>query len=238
MADRQARDAANRPSRSGSARHGFRIDKVGDGKSLLTRFGGVTQTDRRYKNLAFVELPVGQNSTFKIPVAILGDRIVVCKIPIKEGMKELGELAIRLDRLKRRIGDALQTTSNFFRNLQPELQLSQDRALKLAKDGRDTLRTELASLEAERQAIRKEVEKLAKGQKLDFGNTDELVKGLSSRREQLDEWIAKVEASVKEANDPTTIKAKERIIAAQSLEQLKQDFDSSASLYEQLLQRV
>jgi tetratricopeptide (TPR) repeat protein len=190
--------------------------------------GLIPRTEESYAHLAIVKVLSGGKVRAQMPVAMLGERTVDCLLRVSAEDEEQGHKELRRDRWLRRIYDSLKVSADRVAELNELGKKSLRReALDLAKEGLQSLETDLKSLNEEKDL-------LAKEGGLDLGEGKQLLDELDKRRQELDRFVSRLGKVIKEEKDPKRRDMLSDVERARLLE-TQADFDQAIDLYEKIL---
>jgi hypothetical protein len=191
--------------------------------------GAVVSPDA-YKGLAFVEVKNSTETLAQIPVEIVDDRTVVCRVSVKEE-SEKARLQLRGEGWLRRLYEDLRLANSRVAELNGQLQGASEKALDQARAGLKGLTRELADLSAEHDALEAAGKQVPGA--LDLSEGEQRLRDLEGQRKQLVEFIASLEANLRENEQVRILKT--MVQQGQGLEN-QAEFPKAIALYEQILQ--
>jgi hypothetical protein len=213
-------------------------------EKISTDQNGAVQSREVYKNLAYVLVDDGSGERKKIPVEILDDRTVVCVIKIQAGGERVGQFGIRRGSLLRRLDEDRNSVEVLWNQLQKENSLSPQKWLDRANEGLKILQTELIALTAEFDQLQKEHTALSKDPKIvkpdlfDLVTADQMLKGLETRRDKLNESITKMNDRVKNGDFEKLAQQQKKWVddvrKAESMEE-QANYPEALATYERIL---
>jgi hypothetical protein len=195
-----------------------------------TGLDGLIVTPDAYANLAFVTVYRGGVPPAQVPVEIVDDRVVVCRVDVSAAAQAAGQVQLRRDRWIRRTLEGLRVVATRFTDLNAALARSPEAALELAQEIRKGITGEIDNLTAERDQLRRNTARP------DLSQGELLLSQFQDERGKLDNFITRQEALIKHANDPET-KALQTKIERAHLRETEADFAGAIALYEEVLRR-
>jgi tetratricopeptide (TPR) repeat protein len=199
-------------------------------RQVTTDQEGLTpRTEESYAHMAIVKVLSGGKVRAQMPVAMLGDRTVDCLLRVSAEDEEQGHKELRRDRWLRRIFDSLTVAADRVH----ELNELGKKALR--RDAFDKAKEGLQSLESDLKSLNEEKELLAKEGGLDLTEGKQLLDELDTRRQELDRYVSHLGKVIKEEKDPKKQEVVSDIERARLLE-TQADFDQAIELYEKILE--
>jgi hypothetical protein len=194
---------------------------------------GLVVTDRPFANVAFVQVLSGPTERARFPVALVDDRIVVCRLRANVEADARGQLELRKDRWMRRIYDLLLADGSRVQYLNERLRTSREDALAVSQAGVKGLEEDIASLRLEHQHLCEEADKLGKGA-LDLSEGDQRLKELCNRQQALKDFKNRLEKALQDegseqAKTLRTVLERARLLESQA------EFDQALQLYRKVL---
>jgi hypothetical protein len=218
----------------GTQVHVYHNAYQGEPRKLNTEADGWVPTgDESYANVAFVRVLSGKTVRAQIPVVLVDDRTVVCRVTVSPEAEAQGQLDLRRDRWVRRIYDSLRLATDRVRKLNELVGPSRAEALKRAQEGAKGLQADLSSLRQEQEALTEVAAKLPGG-KLDLSEGEQRLKELGEREVELAKFIGGLEKVLKEENDPAVQKLKGMLEQARLLE-TEAEYGHAIELYTKVL---
>jgi hypothetical protein len=186
-----------------------------------------------YHHVAFVQILTGDTPlSGQIPVEILGDQVVVCRMHVDAKAEKSGRFEFDKKHLLLRLNDSLLAASGLVSELN---QISKNpnaraEALQRAQAGLKDLQTDLTTYRQE-QARLSELD-----QKLDLQVVREGLGKLDQKREEFQEYIASLERVIKEEKDPVRAELINKADQAKLLDKDAQ-YDQAIALYEEVVKK-
>jgi tetratricopeptide (TPR) repeat protein len=193
---------------------------------------GLFETKAVFAKVAYVQIKSGGTPLVTLPVPLVDDRTIVCRMSRDENAIKQGEVILRLNRWVRWSYEALSTSDQQQSEYNAALSGPLDQAIKLGQQQLDATKTEIGRLTSERG----ELVKLAAGHKvgIDLREGDQLIGELSRRQTLLQKSLVKVDKLQK---DEESDAKKEQLAALERAEWFaaQADFDQAIRLYEKVL---
>jgi hypothetical protein len=198
------------------------------GVELTTGADGLVVTPDAYAGVAFVQVLVGKDVKVQIPVEIVDDRTVVCRVSISKEDFVKSRLDLRREGWLRRIYEELRLANDRVARLNALLEKAPEEALQAARQGQKGLTRALTSLRAEEDELRRAADGL------DLGEGDQRLRELGEQRDRLGKFITNLEGVIREA---TSQKAKDLKMMVQraSLLESQADYPQAIALYRKIL---
>jgi hypothetical protein len=221
--------------KTGTPQVGLQVEVSEHGFQDKPRSARATNSDGRvqfepFSNLAFVRvLNSSGTPVARLPVEILGDRLVVCEVEVSSEGDLVGALVDRRNRLLKQVYETLQQQSVVLKEIQGLK--SREEALERAKDG-------LAALDKEANNLRDLVGQLrqdARGkERVDLTECERGLEALRTWREPLQRSIKDLQEIIKVENDPRLRGWKEQVYKAKGLE-AEAEYGQALAIYEKVL---
>lgn len=203
--------------------------KDGPAEKLVPRSDGLVATGEVYDKAAFVRVMVGTVQKAQLPVLLLDEQTVVCRLGAVADpqAEQRGLLLSRRDYWERRILDGLSVADERVRELNRLEDRSPDVLLARAGADRKALDDDLATLRAMGKELRDT------DAKLDLSAGDKLLAALKRRGDALQTYIETVR---REAKQSTEVRAKllEKYARAKLLEE-EAEYAQALALYDEIL---
>jgi hypothetical protein len=195
-------EATRAPAKAGTqvAISRFSFKEVAGVEERVTDKNGLVQTARDYQNVAFVRVV---RARIRIPVPILDDRIVECRVAEKPEDETFAGLEVRKERWVKHLLERMQVLSDLAKELS-ELEskalfaAARDRALPNLKD----LEAEMVGFQEEHDELREAARKLGAEGRLGLKEGEQLLHTLQAQREKLATHITDLQNALKEQSDP------------------------------------
>jgi hypothetical protein len=204
-----------------------------EAEELTTNQGGLVVSRNNYQHFAVVQVRSGAEVRAQFPVALIGERTVVCRLKIQPDAENLTALEFRKDLWVRRIMDNRRVASERVANLNSELGKSLEGALELARAGLSSMDSEVAQLDSEREQILLLAAKSTA--KLDLREGELALEALRMKKKELEAFVSRNESVLKEATSPAALARKQMLEQARLFE-LDADFDQAIALWEKVLE--
>src|SRR5207302_8131954 len=120
-----------------------------------TNADGLVQSDRAYRNLAFVLISASGKAVAQVPVEIVADRTVTIPVLVQPEAVKLGELALHRQRRQQRLGESLEVADSAFKELNATVGSSRTLARSKAQATLKLLQADIASLTNERASLQR-----------------------------------------------------------------------------------
>jgi hypothetical protein len=178
----------------------FDFKEVAGVEERSTDRDGLVVTGRDYQNVAFVRVV---RARVRIPVPILDDRIVECRVTNKPEDETFAGLEVRKERWVKHLLERMQVLSDLAKELS-ELEskalfaAARDRALPNLKD----LETEMVGFQEEHDELRDAARKLGAEGRVGLKEGEQLLRTLQAQREKLATHITDLQNALKEQSDP------------------------------------
>lgn len=192
---------------------------------------GYFESGTAVNKVAYVRVLSGATPLVEFPLALVDDRVVVCRMSENQAALRQGEIELRRQRWVRwhleALGAADQRLAEFNAMLGPK---TLEEALKLGQQGHEALTAEIERLRGERIRI----VQLAASHKTaapDLSDGDQLSTALSRRAEQLAKYLVDLDKMVKEATGDERKALVAQLKKAEVLEK-QADFDKALEIYD------
>jgi hypothetical protein len=203
------------------------------GEELTTRNGlAVTRDD--YRHLALVQVGSSDNPLAQFPVAILDEGPVDCRVKVRPEAEALAPLENRRDLWVRRVYDGLNFSGFVAQRLKERLNQSLEAALKEGQNGLKNLDGELAQLVEERDDLQKLARGLKRPATLELSEGEQRLDELKQRHKQLQDFVGRVDETIKEAKGEKIQRAHKLLEQARLLES-EAEFDKAIQTYKEVL---
>jgi hypothetical protein len=193
------------------------------------RDGLASSTPDEFKHVAFVRI-IKEGTRAKFAVEIVDDRPVVCRLRLGDDAESLEALEYRKDLWVRRIYDELRLASDRFLELN-ELLLAKslESALASAREGLKHIDDERDALKLERGLLQRQAPR-----RLDLREGEQRLAELGSRRQELQGFIGRLEAALKEEQSDRTRELR-KLLARAGLLETEAEFAQALVLYARFL---
>ncbi len=195
---------------------------------------GVVRSSQPYNNVVFVRvLEQGQQYLTRFPVELIeGRRTVVLPVSVRKDLAQRGEFEARKQRWLSRVTDGLLMTAAVVDELNSLSKQSREDALARARAAVKQLQGLLGQLTQEREALQKLAEE--KKLPLELGDGDARLKALETRRNEFEDYLAKMEKIAQTETDPRQKDLKQLVLQAEQMER-EADFGRAIATYERVL---
>jgi tetratricopeptide (TPR) repeat protein len=195
---------------------------------------GLFEDKGPFTNVVYVRIQSGDTPLVEMPVPLVDDGIIVCRMSPDPTAIKHGEVLLRFNRWVRWCHEAFGTNEERLKEFNVALARPPlDAAAKLGQQTLDALKAETDRLSAERSQLTA----LAATHKLtlDYSEGDQLLGALNRRHEQLNAKLVKVQEALK---DQSSDARKELVAMEQRAELLENqaEFDQAIKLYEKILE--
>jgi hypothetical protein len=199
---------------------------------LTSTADGLVTSNDSYAGVAFVQVFAGTKPVAQMPVEVVADGTVVCRVRVNQEAGDITQLELRRERWLRRLFEELRFANDRVKKLnallggkrpQPEVALGE------AELGRKNLAQEIKALKAEREALRK----AAKGvEGFDLAEGDQPLRDLDEQQNQLGKFIDNLHKAIAEAEAEQRL----RIMLQRAVLLEKQaDFPAAIKQYKEVL---
>lgn len=205
-------------------------------EQLSTDDQGFVESEQPYQNVAYVKIPIPhsvQARNYLIPVDIVGDRTVVCRIAQGADDPAQADLARRFNRWRSRLGDYRAALSTSIDRINASSQKPPDQILKEAEQVRKEAGDELQEIERELLAI-KDAQKAGTTAPLPIKDGDQQLAHMRERFKSFEKRVHDIEEIIKKENDPQTLRLKQLVVEARNLEDVA-EYDKALKIYETVL---
>jgi hypothetical protein len=196
---------------------------------------GMFRSNKVFEHLAIAKVFGGPGVAAQLPVPILDDQVVVCRLRTNPTAQSLGNLEQSRKRLVERIDERLyahqQSVNEISQLNDPK---TREAVLDKAKAMLQALTAGIAEFSAEATALRNRARELGLGNKFQIGEIEDRLEDLAHRRTQLQAYIVDLENVIKKEHDPRLARLKEMIARAQ-LHESEYEFDKAIAIYEQVI---
>ena len=203
-------------------------------RELTTDRDGLAITKEEFTHVAFVRVIKGETRA-RFPVEIVDDdRPAVCRLRLGDNAESLEALEFRKDLWVRRIYDELRLASDRVLELHDLLGKSLESALLAAREGLEHVKDEQAALKLEHNLLQRQAagKQLPKG--LDLREGEQRLEELSGRHKELEGFITRLEAAIKEEQSDRTRDLRKLLERARLLE-TEAEFAQALVLYTKFL---
>ncbi|MCI0638070.1 MAG: hypothetical protein L0Y72_28030 [Gemmataceae bacterium] len=200
---------------------------------LSTNRDGLATTRDSFPHFAVIDVRWGGAALVRLPVAIVDERTIVCRLKTQPEAETLATLEIRRDQWLRRSLDSLRLSSERLIALEYLLNKSFQAALESARSGQEFLAKELSQLEEERDGILKQAAD-KKLQGFDLGDGQALFNELAKKRKDLAAFVERIEAALADEKSEKSLGLTKLLERARLLEG-EADFEQALALYGQFL---
>jgi hypothetical protein len=215
---------------------GLQVNVSGAGFSgpfteLTTGPDGLAVSPKDYSNVAFVQIKNDGQTLAQIPVEIVADRTVVCRVSVKEEDGTRTRLVTRAEGWLRRIYEDLRLSNSRVTELNARLAQSLDEALRMAREGLKGLSREIEDLAAEHDALESAARQVPGA--IDLTEGEQRLRELRDQRKQLEDFIAQLEETQRQ-NEKT--RALKTLLQRVTLLESQADFPGAIALLEKIVQ--
>jgi hypothetical protein len=210
----------------------FKPDTV---KAATFQGQGLFEDKGPFTNVVYVRIQSGDTPLVEMPVPLVDDGVIVCRMSPDPTAIKHGEVLLRFNRWVRWSHEAFDTNEQRLKEFNLALgKPPLDAAAKLGQQTLDALKSETDRLAAERSQLTT----LAATHKLtlDYSDGDQSLGALRRRQELLNAKLGEVQAALKDE----TSEARKELIAMEKraeLLEIQADFDQAIKLYEKILEQ-
>lgn len=197
---------------------------------------GLFQTRQSYSHVVFVRVYGGSTPLAQVPIEILDDRIVVCRVNVNPGAEQLGPLDLRKKLLLGRVYESLLVQADLRKELNRLMGLGagqQATVLEKAREGLKALQNDEAGFGKALAELRAAAKELPPSVTFSLAEGDQRLQEIHTRRGELQQFIASVEDIIKKQNDPKRREWQASVERGRLLEK-EAEFDEAIKLYEQV----
>jgi hypothetical protein len=202
---------------------------------LSTDRNGLAVTAERFSRFALVQVGQGGGARAQLPVELVDERTVVCRLKARPDAEVLAGLEVRRDQWLRRVYEQLRLAGERVPELNLRLGKSLQDAVDHARRSLPRLDAALEQLEQERDQLARLVRDHKPAATLDLAEGDQRLAELKLRREELHQFIGRIEATLKDAQSEGTQALSKLLERARLMEQ-EANFDQAIELYESVLE--
>jgi predicted DNA-binding antitoxin AbrB/MazE fold protein len=188
-------------------------------------------TSQTYHNLAFVKIFDGGMALAQVPVEIIDDRTVTIPISDDPTTQQRGQLLRDRERWIRHLYDSLEAAAAVVKELNV-MNKSPEGALAKAQAALKAIDADVGSATSERDIIIAESAKL--GKPIDLSEGEKRIADLRTRRQILEQYVAKCAQIVKEEQDPKRREAQQTWERGRLLEK-EAEFQQAITAYESVV---
>ncbi|HEV2948225.1 MAG TPA: hypothetical protein VGX70_12675 [Gemmataceae bacterium] len=200
-----------------------------------TQADGSLETRDAFQNIAFVRvMDVGGEVRAKVPVEILGDRVVILSVDRQSDSE--GQFTLARTRLQNRLYESIQVVGELFQELNRKIEAraGQD-ALETAQRGLKAMDGDIANFKEELAGLQKAARELPKGSRApDLAEGERGLQALQAKREELNRFSENLNKALQAVNSPENQRLRAQIAQAQLAEN-NGEFDQAIQLYESIL---
>jgi hypothetical protein len=204
----------------------------GPARDVATSSNGfITHPVGPYRHVALVQVLSQSDKplTGRIPVEILGDQPVVCRVRVDPKAEQEGQHEYDRKRLLARIDESLLGVSGLISELNEAREDSNARAAAIQK-----ARAGLANLNNDVSAYGEEIARLARISGLDIAPLRDRIQVLRKTAKSFHDYIAELERVLKEESDPKRVQLRQKALEAKALEE-QAKFAEAIALYKEVL---
>jgi hypothetical protein len=203
------------------------------GLELSTGADGLAVTSEPFAGVAFVQVLSGKHVRVRVPIEIVADHTVVCRMTVNEDASDRDRLELRNEHWLRRLYEELRLANDRVTRLNALVQPAPEEALKRARAGLAGVSRQIDALTLEHA----ELHDAATGQPgtaLDLSEGEQRLRELREQRDQLKAFAGRLEIVIKEAQGPKA-RALQTMLENASLLERQADFEEALALYRKVL---
>jgi hypothetical protein len=214
----------------------FDFGPKGAGDEVLsTDQDGFVESQKAYKDVAFVRVGSREQPLAYIPTAIIGDRLVTYEINSDPKADELAQFKAHRRQWENQMSDSADVANALIRKIRGlAVQNGYDAALKESKDARDKLQDDIKDRTQELRRLRDEARELGSG---DGGLSEAGLKGLEEQVKNLDRFINELQKALAKQSDPGRKPLLANLSSAQ-LSEANADYDEALALYHKVIKEA
>lgn len=191
-----------------------------------------------YQHVAFVRVLSGTTPVANVPVEILDDRVVVCRVNVDAKVEALGQLDLRKKRWLGRLYENLLVQAELSKELSDLIGKSlNEQALVRAQTGLKALQADLENLVQEVVALRDAAKELPAGATFNLTEGDQRMHEIEAWKQKLQVAVRNLQDVIKEKDNQKRKDAKALVAQAQSLED-QAEFAQAIEQYKKALELV
>src|SRR5262249_8563650 len=157
-------------------------DFKGEGdENRATGRDGLVTTQHVYKHVALVRV-IGQITRVRLPVEILDERTVTCKVPVNTEAENRGQLELRRKLWTDQLHESRLVVNELIKELNKLVQ-DKPKALEKAKTGLKVLQADIQNASEEMASLRSAAQELG-GEKLDLTEGEKRLQELRHQQEK------------------------------------------------------
>jgi hypothetical protein len=199
-------------------------------RERTTDVNGLVVTQETFNNVAFARVRSGGADRALLPVEIIDDRVIVCRLGAAGATADEDQLRLQGERWVRRAAEGVALGSNLVAELNVALEGPPEKALELARRAVKALQAEWEGLDKER------VQLGGKGIKLDLTRGVQLLQVVHDQREQMDKLVGRLEAILKEDTGEET-RALKALAERARLKEGEADYSEAIKMYQAVLDK-
>lgn len=192
-------------------------------------------TEPSFNHVAFVRVLSGTTPVANIPVEILDDRIVVCRVNVDAKVEALGQLDLRKKRWVSRLYENLLVQAELSKEISDLIGKSLNaQALVRAESGLKALQADLENLTLEVVELRNAAKALPAGATLNLSEGEQRFREIEAWKEKLQVTVKNLKEVIEEKDNKA---AKALVAQAQALED-QAEYAQAIELYKKALELV
>lgn len=197
---------------------------------------GIWQTHKDYPQLALVQVSSGGTQRARIPVAILGESVVVCRLPTNPSMEARGQLDLMRSRIIEQIGDSQAKVGELTQEVNElNKKNAHEDALQRVDFGQRALQRDLDAYAVQMGQLQQAAQSLGGQSGFGLDEVEHQLKELRASNEQLKTYRAELREIVQKEKDPKWVQWREMLSRAKLLRD-QAEFDQAIRLYQQVLE--
>jgi tetratricopeptide (TPR) repeat protein len=193
--------------------------------------------EHAYQHAAFFRVLIGTAPvTSTIPVEILGDRVIVCRVTVDAKLEALGQLDLRKKRWVDRLNENLLVQAELSKRLSDLIGKSlNEQALVQAENGLKALKADLIELNGEAVALHTAVKALPAGVTLQLAEGQQRFEEIKAWEQKLQAAVKNLQDVIKEKDNQKRKEAKALVAQAKALED-QAEYAQAIEQYEKALE--
>jgi hypothetical protein len=196
---------------------------------------GYVESRQAYRNVGFVQAYSGAKLRAQMPVAVLEDRLVVCRMAPAGESEAVGLLDQDCERFLQHLREGVLKENERITELNERSQTKDlEGVLEQAEHGQKELSADINSFRQEASALRERARVLSPEQPDRIQAVNDLLEQLSQRLRELQKYGSGLKEVLAQQKDPRIAQIQASFVRAQSLEG-QADFAAAIVLYEQTI---
>jgi tetratricopeptide (TPR) repeat protein len=203
------------------------------------RHDGFFETTHPYEHVAFVR--IDSSPPAQVPVAVLDDRVIVCKVTPGANGEARQMAAIEVRNLRQTLSDHVRRLVELRRQLGTMIKATQNKeALAQVQSGLELLDTQLGNLSEALFRLKGEAQRVGAGLGPELEQCELYLKRIHELQQSFRQTQSDLERAVKAEDDPANREKQEGYLALLSKAQALRDeaeFDKAIATYKEILQK-